>query len=224
MADTIDEIERAQAEIHERWFTRPSTVDQPFDDNIGTSSVSLLSTYQEDISIWPNAKQTNLSTYQEDMSIWPSAKQTNLSTNQEEISNWPSAKQTNLSGKQVAVESNMQDEIEYTTDELSRQIAHDAELICRQLTRCTARDDVISPHVLAEVLAGRAAAFKARQDRDAVLLGIGDERDVLFDPIVVVEGITEAVIDDMIQKHVEEMLNVCDHCASGLFAAEFEFT
>lgn len=91
--------------------------------------------------------------------------------------------------------------------------------------QCSADDDCVSPEALASVLRERRRFLERREASDAVLAAAGGAASAAgasgFNPIAVVEAVTDAVIEDMIDGHVEEMLSVCDHYAEVMFAEEF---
>lgn len=83
----------------------------------------------------------------------------------------------------------------------------------------------VSDETVAEVLQLREHFLQFRDCRDAVTAVAGGARDAAaaaaFDPIATVEAVADAVIDDVIEEHVDELLAVCDNCVDVLFAEEF---
>ena len=71
----------------------------------------------------------------------------------------------------------------------------------------------------------RKRHFAAQEARDAILAAAGGARSTVaaegFHPMRAVEAVTDAVIDDCIEEHVQEMLAVCDHAVDVMYAAEF---
>jgi hypothetical protein len=85
--------------------------------------------------------------------------------------------------------------------------------------------DVVGIETVSEVLCLRQLFLQFRDCRNAVTAAAGGARSATdvaaFDPVATIEAVADAVIDDVIEEHVDELLAVCDNCVDVLFAQEF---
>ena len=81
----------------------------------------------------------------------------------------------------------------------------------------------VSAEVVSDVLRHRNAFLAWRATGDACTAAAGGgglDAALTFNPVATIEAVADAVIDDVIEAHVDELLAVCDGCVDDMYAAE----